>query len=561
MNGTPSPPHLGRPRREPVGALRLGTPASTDAHGWEPGRAIRHTIGWFDYDALNDPAEMLVGEGGAEGAGAQAPLSEAADLLRKLAAALQAPLAALSPSAGVLQWPAPLLPYQREGVMALLSRRALLLADAMGLGKTVQTIAAIRILYQQGQLASALVVCPASLVTQWRRELARWAPELAVVPIVGGPAERGHLWQLPAHVKLVSYDTLRADVLDVRHSPALRAPWGVVVLDEASRIKNPRAAVSVACRRVPRDRRWALTGTPVENRVEDAAAILDFLLLDADERAPAASAASSEIVSLLRANQLRRRKEDVLPELPPKHIVEVALELPPGQRAAYDRAEQEGIVQLTAAAGSVTVVHVLELIARLKQLCNYDPASGESAKLADIAERMRELVAEGQRALVFSQFTDPTFGIARAAEALRAFDPLVYTGAMSAAQRAAVIEQFVHAPPHRALLLSLRAGGQGLNLQAASYVFHLDRWWNPAIEEQADSRAHRIGQAYPVTVYRYTCAGTIEERIAATLREKRRMFAETVEDASLDIASVLNEAELFGLFGLSGPSRTTLHGP
>jgi hypothetical protein len=196
---------------------------------------------------------------------------------------------------------------------------------------------------------------------------------------------------------------------------------------------------------------------------------------------------------------------------------------------------------------------VLELISRLKQICNYDPASGESAKLADIAQRLATLVAEGHRALVFSQFTDDNYGVGRATTALKEFHPLSFTGSLSPGQRVSVVDRFLRDTRHKALILSLRAGGVGLNLQAASYVFHLDRWWNPAIEEQADSRAHRMGQPYPVTVFRYICAGTIEERIDAKLREKRRLFQDIVDDVSLDLGTALSEEELFGLFGLAAP--------
>lgn len=540
-------------RRETVGAFRFDVPGHLEVGAWKPGQAVRHTIGWFDFGRQDESG--LEGEGGFEGGGlnAEAPMSEAADLLRRLAAALQAPLTTLDLPGGVLEWPAPLLPYQREGVLTLLERRELLLADAMGLGKTVQAIAALRILFHQAKIESALVVAPASLLLQWRREFARWAPDLKVAIVAGSPSDRGRLWQVPAHIRLVGYETLRADVLDLRDSPALRRRWDVVVLDEASKIKNRRSAVSVACKRLPRERRWALTGTPMENSVEDVVSLLEFLTLDPESPTPPPP--ESDLKSRLLALQLRRKKEDVLPDLPPRQINEVVLELPPGQRAAYDRAEQEGLVQLTQGSGAVNVVHVLELISRLKQICNYDPASGESAKLADIADRMRTLVAEGQRALIFSQFTDPMFGIARLRDTLQEFHPLVYTGSLSSTQRAEVVRRFVADPRHKALLLSLRAGGLGLNLQAASYVFHLDRWWNPAIEEQADSRAHRLGQTYPVTVYRYTCANTIEERIDARLREKRQAFHEMVDDVSLDMATALTEAELFGLFGLTAPRR------
>jgi SNF2 family DNA or RNA helicase len=546
---------IGPARHEKVGAFRQGVPAHLEVGAWEMGRAMRHTVGWFDYDTLDE--SLLPGEATGEGDGTSAPLSQAADLMRLLAAALQPPAAALATPDGVLEWPSPLLPYQREGVLALLERKALLLADSMGLGKTIQAIAALRILVHQGQVASTLIVCPASLMIQWRRELARWAPDLKVVPISGGPSARGHLWQVPAHIKLIGYETLRADVMDLRDSPALQKPWDVVILDEASRIKNRRSAVSIACKRLPRERRWALTGTPLENSLEDVASLLDFLLLDPDSPPPQ-PLGITELKAQLFANQLRRRKEDVLPQLPPKRINDVVIELPARQREAYDRAEQEGIVQLTQAAGSVTIVHVLELISRLKQLCNYDPASGESGKLADMRERMRTLVAEGQRALIFSQFTDELFGIRRIAEVLREFEPLTFTGSMSLRMRAEIVERFLAHPQHKALLLSLRAGAQGLNLQKASYVFHFDRWWNPAIEEQADARVHRLGQTYPVTIYRYICANTIEDRIDAKLREKRKMFQEVVEDVSLELTTALSERELFDLLGI-GSLRSARH--
>lgn len=417
---------------------------------------------------------------------------------------------------------------------------------------TIQAIAALRILYFRRAVESALLVCPASLMTQWQRELARWAPELRVVSLAGKPAERGSLWQIPAHVRLVSYETLRADVMDLRDSPVLRGKWGVVILDEASRIKNRGSGIAIACRRIPRERRWALTGTPLENRIDDLISLLEFLTGEPNRpaRVPQTPAA---LRAKLQHLQLRRKKAEVLTDLPPKQVNERILDLSPAQRAAYDLAEREGIVRLTESGASVTVTHVLELISRLKQLCNFDPVSGESAKLADIAQRLATLVAEGHRALVFSQFTDDTYGVGRVVAALKDFHPLSLTGSLSPGQRASVVDRFLRDARHKALILSLRAGGVGLNLQAASYVFHLDRWWNPAIEEQADSRAHRMGQPYPVTVFRYICAGTIEERIDAKLQEKRRLFQDIVDDVSLDLGAALSEEELFGLFGLAAP--------
>jgi len=476
------------------------------------------------------------------------------DLPQRLWALLQPPLAALVSPGGMLDWPAPIKPFQKDGIAVLVERREVLLADEMGLGKTIQAIAALRVLAYRGVLNAALVVCPASLLIQWYREFERWAPELVVVLVRGRAEDRAALWRMPAHVKLVSYDTLRGDVLDVRDSPALMRTWDAVVLDEASRIKNRETGISLACRRLPRARRWALTGTPLENRTEDVETILEFLLGD-PQRPRLMSAHRWSLREDLALVQLRRKKADVLADLPPKEIQEVWLELHPRQRLAYDEAEATGVVRLKESAQPITVTHVLELISRLKQICNHDPVSSESAKLDDIAARLDEITATGERALVFSQYTDGQYGVRWIARALAGFRPLEYTGAMSAAERQRVVDEFERDPDRRVMALSLRAGGLGLNLQSASYVFHMDRWWNPAIESQAEDRTHRMGQTAPVTVYRYICAGTIEERIDAKLRVKRALFSEIVDDVSLDLATALSERELFGLFGLEPPSR------
>lgn len=475
------------------------------------------------------------------------------DFERRLAAILQPPLHALLAPSGVLDWPAPLLSYQLDGVQALLERRELLLADDMGLGKTIQAIAALRILFYRQEVERALVIAPAGLLGQWTREFSLWAPDLTVVPVRGDPSARGTLWRLPAHVKLAGYETVREDVIGLDNSPVLREPWDVVVLDEASKIKNREARVSIACKRIPRHRRWALTGTPLENRVDDLHSILDFLLADPGRRS-AHAVVAHDVRETLSAVQLRRRKADVLQDLPPKTVVEVPIALLPEQRRTYDLAEREGVVRLRENA-AVTVTHVLELITHLKQICNCDPSSGQSAKLEDIAQRLEILCSEGHRALLFSQFTDERYGVGLLSARLSAFDPLTYTGAMSAAEKSRAVEAFLRDDRHKLFILSLRAGGFGLNLQTASYVFHFDRWWNPAVEDQAEGRAHRMGQTYPVTAIKYVCVDTIEERIEAKLREKRRLFQEIVDDTSMELTAALSESELFGLFGLEAPTR------
>jgi SNF2 family DNA or RNA helicase len=225
------------------------------------------------------------------------------------------------------------------------------------------------------------------------------------------------------------------------------------------------------------------------------------------------------------------------------------------QRESYERIERDGVVGLRERGDALRVENVLELIIRLKQACNADPSSGRSAKLDDLVERIETLQAEGHRALIFTQFVDDRFGARAIARRLQAFRPLLYTGELSQGEREAVIDRFRAHPEHTALILSLRTGAEGLNLQEASYVFHFDRWWNPARERQAEGRSHRMGQTLPVNVYTYVCEGTIEERIDASLRSKQRLFDEVVDGVSLELTSAMGEEELFGLFGLAAPPR------
>jgi SNF2 family DNA or RNA helicase len=474
-------------------------------------------------------------------------------LWRRLAIALQLPTYLLLDQTGPIEWPEPLFPYQVDGVRALLQRDALLLADDMGLGKTIQTIAALRILVLQRRVERTLVVAPAGLLAQWREALAAWAPELRVSTVRGPAVERVWQWRTPAHVYLVSYDTLRSDTTANPSSPPRRQAWDAVVLDEAQRAKNPDSDTHRACKLLPRRRTWALTGTPLENSVEELSAVLELVRGGPDDPTPLGLLSGAALRARQREVQLRRRRDDVLPELPPKTVTRVRLTLTGRQRESYERAEREGTIGLRERGDAVRVENVLELIIRLKQICNADPVTGRSAKLDDLAERIETLQAEGHRALIFTQFTDDRHGAGAIARRLQARLPLVYTGDLSLAEREAVVTRFHEQTEHAALILSLRAGAEGLNLQMASYVFHFDRWWNPARERQAESRSHRIGQTQPVHVYTYLCENTIEERIDAALTSKQRLFDEVIDGVSLDLTTALDEQELFGLFGLAPP--------
>ncbi len=500
-----------------------------------------------------DVARSAHGVRGSQGASDPNRQTFGATLARRLAYVLQPPVELLLSHEGPVEWPGTLFDYQLDGVRALLSRDALLLADDMGLGKTIQAIAALRLLVLRREAEAALLVIPAGLVGQWRRAIHEWAPELRVSTVRGPAADRAWQWAAPAHVYLTSYDTLREDSTENPQAPPQRRVWDVVILDEAQRIKNRDAEISRKCKRLPRKRAWVLTGTPLENGVDDLASILEFVSPLGPGQLPTRLTMGPGLLEIHRNVQLRRRKADVLAQLPPKTHIHVLLSLSGAQLASYERAEREGIVQLRERGESVRVENVLELITRLKQICNFCPSTGESAKLDELSERLGTLQAEGHRALVFSQFTEQTFGVRAIATRLGAYRPLVYAGDQPLRERAEVIAAFREDSSHTALLLSLRAGGQGLNLQQASYVFHFDRWWNPAVERQAEDRSHRLGQAFPVHVYTYTCEGTIEERIDEILRRKQGLFDELIDQVSIDLRAALTGEELFGLFGLAPP--------
>lgn len=439
-------------------------------------------------------------------------------------------------------WPSPLFPYQVEGIERLVREPALLLADDMGLGKTIQAIAALRILLVRGAIRQALIVMPLGLILQWRSQLRRWAPNVVLSTVLGTGGERAAAWAADAQVYLVGYESLRSDVdLKVSRGPG-RRHWDVAVLDEAQRIKNPKSAVALAVNRLQRTRSWALTGTPLENTVEDIVSILDFVVPGRFD----AKAMMVGLRHLLGEVQLRRRRADVLKDLPPKLVSVIPLRLGARQMASYRRARDEGLVRLAKLGRELTITHVLELILRLKQICNFCPESQQSSKLADLAGRLDAIVQAGHKALVFTQFVEEPFGARQLQRELRHLSPILLIGGMSPVERIAILSEFENDSRRSILILSLRAGGVGLNLTRASHVVHFDRWWNPAIETQAEDRAHRIGQQRPVNVHAYLCVGTIEERIEEILQDKRDLFADVVDGVD---AAMLRRLDLPTLLG------------
>lgn len=432
-------------------------------------------------------------------------------------------------------------PYQLKGIAFLMPRHAALLADEMGLGKTMQTIMALRLSFQAGLIKRALLICPKPLVTNWCRELRVWAEDLPFEVIGGDSEARRASWYVSkCPLKVVNYEILTRDAVWFNDEPI---HFDVVVLDEAQRIKNKESKTAQVVRALKRERSWALTGTPIENHTDDLVNL--FAFVDPDRIPPETPA---KMLPQYTADCiLRRVKEDVLTDLPGKTIRDAHLELLPAQREAYTRAEKEGIIHLNELGDTITVQHVFELVMRLKQICNFDPLTGQSAKLEQLVADMTEVAESGRKAIVFSQWVEPLETIARA---LEPFGPLQYHGRIPHSERQPILDQFKQDPTKHVILMSYGTGSVGLNLQFTNYVFLFDRWWNPAIEDQAINRAHRIGQKNPVFVTRFITPGTIESRIAEVLDHKRKLFNELIAQNGPPPSLGLSEDDIFGLFDI-----------
>ena len=448
--------------------------------------------------------------------------------------------------AGRLEFPRQPFPFQLDGMAFLMPRHGAVLADEMGLGKSMQAISSIRLLVRSGEARRVLVVCPKGLVSNWTRELADWAPELVVAVVEGDPQRRRWQWTLPdVPVKVANYEVL---VRDRDLVAELGLAFDLVVLDEAQRIKNRSSQTSQAVRSVTRGRSWALTGTPIENSSEDLVGIFEFVAPGHLNNRMAPKALGAAVAD----HVLRRTKDKVLKDMPPRLNRDERIELGPEQRETYRRAEEEGVLRLAGMGEEATIRHVFELVLRLKQICNFDTATGESAKLECLKADLEEVQASGRKALVFSQWVE-TLG--RLREDLGRFGALEYHGGMSTTARDEAIRRFKHDKQHSVLLLSYGAGAVGLNLQFSQYVFLFDRWWNPAVEDQAINRAHRIGAAGAVTVTRFLSVDTIEERIDEVLRRKRNLSDTILSQAEAPAASGMTAEELFALFRLAPPAR------
>ena len=433
------------------------------------------------------------------------------------------------------------------------------LADDMGLGKTITLIA----LHLHRDSGPTLVVCPASLLGNWEREIRRFAPEVPVQRFHGGGRS---VDDVTSGFVLTTYGTMRLDAARLGS-----VHWGLLVADEAQHVKNARSSTAKALRRIPADGRVALTGTPVENNLSELWAILDWTTpgllgslaafrarwakpIEGDQDQEVAD----RLARLVRPFLLRRRKSDpgIAPELPPKTETDQPVALTHEQAALYEATVRELMAEIAAGEGMARRGLIVKLLTGLKQICNH-PAqylkegkprlAGRSGKLELLDELLDTILAEGGSVLVFTQYV----AMARLLErhlADRGVATQLLHGGTPVPKREELVRRFQDGEVP-VFLLSLKAAGTGLNLTRADHVVHFDRWWNPAVEDQATDRAYRIGQTRPVQVHRLIAEGTVEDRIAEMLRAKRAL-ADAVLSAGEAALTELSDAELADLVEL-----------
>ena len=486
---------------------------------------------------------------------------------------------------------ATLRPYQKRGYawLAFLKRWGLgaCLADDMGLGKTVQALALLQRTYHDPPKNSSadtsanasplpsLIVCPTSVVTNWKKEANRFTPDLSVLVHHGGDRtsdEEAFTEQMANHTLVVTnYALLRRDVDLFR-----TISWDTVVLDEAQYVKNPSAQRTQAARSLNAQHCIAMTGTPVENNVGDLWSIMEILnsgLLGSQASfkkkffRPIQNERDEEAMHRLKRITgpfiLRREKTDpnVIDDLPEKQEMTVYTSLTEEQASLYRAVVKETTAALEGEKSELDMERrglVLSTLMQLKQICNH-PAqylhddskiADRSGKLARLVEMLEEVLAANERALIFTQFTEMGTMLKRHLQETFGREALFLHGGVTQEKRDQMVERFQEAddaPPF--FLLSLKAGGTGLNLTRANHVFHYDRWWNPAVENQATDRAFRIGQTRRVQVRKFVCAGTLEERIAEMI-ERKKNLADQVVDAGEKWVTELSTDELKGLFRL-----------
>jgi SNF2 family DNA or RNA helicase len=455
--------------------------------------------------------------------------------------------------------------FQTFGIKWLYDRDSALLADEMGLGKTMQAIIAARLLWRQEIIKQILVICPKTLISNWKTEFCKWWPQVSHNISIAG-ADRQFFLRLGTPnviVKIINYESLQRELEWLKNQ---RFGHDLIIIDEAQRIKTPKSKAAQAVKALKSPRRWALTGTPLENKIEDLFSIFDFVHpgLFRDDKGNFSSEYCRtfllgdngsyiyDIKDMIRPYILRRRTDEVEINLPEKFEQDIEIDLDPEHYNVYKQMEDEGVVELNEKGDSITVTHVFALINKLRQICNFCPVNRVSAKLEQLLEDMEEISESSRKALIFSQFVSEDFGVKRIAKELddKGFNGLQLHGEIPQRNRDVVKEEFDTNENISYMTLNFKVGGLGLNLQAANYVYLFDRWWNPAVEDQAVGRAHRIGQTQKVFVRKFYCKDTIEERILKKLAEKRRLFRQIIDENRPAESMGLTEEEIFSLFNL-----------
>jgi superfamily II DNA or RNA helicase len=449
-----------------------------------------------------------------------------------------------------------LRPYQARGVswLAFLEQWGLgaCLADDMGLGKTIQLIAFLLYLRQSGFMeAPVLLVCPTSVLGNWEREVKRFAPDLKIRVHHGDKRPRGAAFAKtaqPLHLVITSYALVARDLKELQ-----QISWQGLVLDEAQNVKNPEAKQSKAVRQLEGQFRIALTGTPVENRLGELWSIMDFLnpgylgprnffqrRFSTPIERYGDTASLQMLRSLVQPFILRRLKtdRDIIQDLPEKQEMTVFCGLSAEQAALYQKTVDQALEAINETEGVQRRGQILALLTKLKQICNHPAqflqqdslgALNRSGKLQRLDEMLEELLSEGDRALIFTQFAEWGKLLKLHLERHLGQESLFLYGSTSRQQREAMVDRFQLDPNGpRLFILSLKAGGVGLNLTRANHVFHFDRWWNPAVENQATDRAFRIGQTRNVQVHKFVCNGTLEERIHEMIESKQALSEQVV---------------------------------
>ena len=471
-----------------------------------------------------------------------------------------------------------LRPYQALGAgwLAFLERWGLgaCLADDMGLGKTIELIAFLVHLQEQNALeAPTLLVCPTSVLGNWEREVKKFGPTLKVLVHHGDKRAKGKAFAAVIKGKDLIITSYALVFRDAKEFQGIK--WQGLVLDEAQNIKNSEAKQSQAVRQIEASFKIALTGTPVENRLQELWSILEFLnpgylgprnFFQRRFAIPIEKYGDRESLqtlrSLVRPFILRRLKTDkeIIQDLPEKQEMTVFCGLAAHQAALYQKIVEESIAELDSAEGIQRRGMILALLVKLKQLCNH-PAlvkaeakpkeleikSQESGKLQRLVEMLEEVIAEGDRALIFTQFAEWGKLLKPHLEQHLGREVLFLYGGIRQQQREEMIDRFQHDPQGPPIMiLSLKAGGTGLNLTRATHVFHYDRWWNPAVENQATDRVFRIGQTRNVQVHKFVCTGTLEEKIHDMI-ESKKALAEQVVSAGENWLTELDTDQLRNL--------------